>query len=69
MTYLHRQLENFINKTVKTRPIVYFSGMRQCGKSALVRNLSAGNKINYITFDDPVSGKGSGFYMKNQAVK
>jgi len=54
MNYLHRQLEEDIKKTLKTRPIVYLNGMRQCGKSTLVRNLSAGNKINYITFDDPV---------------
>jgi predicted AAA+ superfamily ATPase len=54
MTYLHRQLEDVIKKTVKTRPIVYLNGMRQCGKSTLVQNLSAGGKINYITFDDPV---------------
>jgi uncharacterized protein len=54
MTYLHRQLEDDIKKTIKTRPIVYLNGMRQCGKSTLVQNLSAANKINYITFDDPV---------------
>jgi predicted AAA+ superfamily ATPase len=54
MNYLRRLLEDAVNKTVKTRPIVYLNGMRQCGKSTLVQNLSAGKKINYITFDDPV---------------
>jgi len=54
MTYLHRQLEDAVKNTLKTRPIVYLNGMRQCGKSTLVQNLSAGNRINYITFDDPV---------------
>ena len=55
MAYLHRFLEDHLAETVMTRPLVYLNGMRQCGKSTLVQNLSIGKELNYITFDDPVS--------------
>ena len=53
MTYIHRMLEKFMEETVKTSPLVYLNGMRQCGKSTLVQNLSVGKEMEYITFDNP----------------
>jgi predicted AAA+ superfamily ATPase len=52
---LPRLLEGLMKETIKTRPLVYLNGMRQCGKSTLVKNLSIGKDIQYITFDNPVS--------------
>jgi predicted AAA+ superfamily ATPase len=54
MDYMHRLLENPMKKTVKTRPLVYLNGPRQCGKSTLTQNISIGKKLNYVTFDNPV---------------
>jgi len=53
MAYLQRILGKFLAETVDTRPLIYLNGMRQCGKSTLVQNLS--HDLNYITFDDPAS--------------
>jgi len=53
MAYIHRLLENSVNKTIETRPILYLNGMRQCGKSTLIQNINIGKKLNYITFDNP----------------
>jgi predicted AAA+ superfamily ATPase len=55
MVFLRRLLENILAETIETRPLVYLNGMRQCGKSTLVQNLSVGNGLNYITFDNPAS--------------
>ena len=55
MVFVQRLLEKFLAETIETRPLVYLNGMRQCGKSTLVQNLSAGNVLNYITFDNPAS--------------
>jgi len=55
MAYLQRLLEEFLAATVDTRPLVYLNGMRQCGKSTLVQNLSIKNELNYVSFDDPAS--------------
>jgi len=38
---------------VKTRPVIYLNGPRQCGKSTLAQNISIGKKLNYVTFDNP----------------
>ena len=53
MAYIRRVLEDTIKKTIEARSIVYLNGMRQCGKSTLARNLSAGRELNYLTFDNP----------------
>jgi len=53
MTYFHRLLETAANKTIKTRPVLYINGMRQCGKSTLVQNINTVKNMNYITFDNP----------------
>ena len=53
MAYIHRLLEDNMKKTVKTRPVVYLNGMRQCGKSTLAQNISIGKNLHYITFDNP----------------
>jgi len=55
MFYMQRLLENILEETIETRPLVYLNGMRQCGKSTLVQNLSGKNEFNYITFDNPAS--------------
>ena len=55
MVYVQRLLENFLAETIDTRPLVYLNGMRQCGKSTLVQNLSVKNELNYISFDNPAS--------------
>ena len=55
MAYMRRILEDFFVNTIETRPLVYLNGMRQCGKSTLVQNLSVGKEVNYITFDTPTA--------------
>jgi len=54
MAYIKRVLEDAFKKTVKTRPLLYLNGPRQCGKSTLAQNIFAEKKLNYITFDNPV---------------
>jgi len=54
MLFIHRLLEEAIRDTVKTRPVVYLNGMRQCGKSTLTQNIFGEKKLNYVTFDNPV---------------
>jgi len=53
MAYIRRLLEETVKDTVKTRPVVYLNGMRQCGKSTLAQNIYVEKKMNYITFDNP----------------
>ncbi|MDR1838070.1 MAG: ATP-binding protein [Treponema sp.] len=53
MAYIRRLLEDSIKNIVKTRPVVYLNGMRQCGKSTLAQNISIGKKLNYVTLDNP----------------
>ena len=54
MEYFKRNLEPYLEKTVKTRPLVYLNGPRQCGKSTLVKNVRF-NGANYLSFDSPVN--------------
>jgi predicted AAA+ superfamily ATPase len=54
MEFIRRLLEDPMGKIVKTRPLIYLNGPRQCGKSTLAQKLSAGKKLNYVTFDNPV---------------
>jgi len=53
MAYMYRLLEATMKSTVKTRPVVYLNGMRQCGKSTMAQNISMGKKLNYVTLDNP----------------
>jgi len=53
MAYIRRLLEDTMKDTIKTRPVLYLNGMRQCGKSTLTQNISVGKKLNYVTFDNP----------------
>ena len=55
MDYYKRNLENLLEKTLKTRPLVYLNGPRQCGKSTLVKNLYLEKEQNYISFDSPIN--------------
>lgn len=54
VTYICRALNMELIKSVKTRPLVYLNGARQCGKSTLVRNALLESNINYVTFDSPI---------------
>jgi len=53
MGFIHRITEELLVRTIETMPLVYLNGIRQCGKSTLVRNLSVSKEINYISFDSP----------------
>ncbi|GMO28289.1 MAG: ATP-binding protein [Termitinemataceae bacterium] len=55
MQYYQRLLNNLIFETAKTRPLIYLGGPRQTGKSTLAQNLKINKKLNYITFDSPVT--------------
>jgi len=70
MKFFSRELEGYLAKTLKTRPLIYLNGPRQCGKSTFVQNLSfKGNSdiessdiksvdiksANYLSFDSPVN--------------
>ena len=52
MKYFVRELEAYLEKTLKTRPLVYLNGPRQCGKSTLTQNFRG---ANYVSFDSPLS--------------
>jgi predicted AAA+ superfamily ATPase len=53
--YFDRGLGKWLEKTFKTRPLVYLSGPRQTGKSTLARNLRITGGTNYLSFDSPVT--------------
>lgn len=50
---LKRRLQENLENTILTRPIVYLKGPRQVGKSTLAQNLGIKN-FSYITFDSPL---------------
>jgi predicted AAA+ superfamily ATPase len=52
MKYLERGLDGFLEKTLKTRPLVYINGPRQTGKSTMARHFKG--DANYISFDSPI---------------
>ena len=51
MTYLHRTLEPVIEKASKHFKVVMLSGLRQVGKSTLLKEV-AGEDRHYITLDN-----------------
>jgi len=53
MEYFKRALSDYLEKTLKTRPLIYLNGPRQTGKSTLARNLSFKGGINFLSFDSP----------------
>jgi len=53
MKYYERILGAYLEKTIKTRPLVYLNGPRQTGKSTFVRNFK--DDANYVSFDSPVN--------------
>lgn len=53
MKYVHRQIENDIQRSIKTFPCLAVTGPRQSGKSTLLMNNLQG--YNYITLDDPLA--------------
>jgi predicted AAA+ superfamily ATPase len=55
MEYFDRGLGEWLNKTLKTRPLVYLNGPRQTGKSTLARNFQFTGETNYLSFDSPVT--------------
>jgi predicted AAA+ superfamily ATPase len=50
--YLNREIEPFIDKALKSMPVVVLTGMRQVGKSTLLQKASSLQKRKYITLDD-----------------
>ena len=52
MKYIHRQIEDYIQRSIKSFPCLAVTGPRQSGKSTLLLNTLQG--YNYITLDDPV---------------
>ncbi|MDR1453225.1 MAG: ATP-binding protein, partial [Candidatus Margulisbacteria bacterium] len=54
MAYFRRFLTATLEKTLKTRPLIYLNGPRQTGKSTLASHISAGRPINYLSFDAPL---------------
>ena len=55
MEYQRRNLENWLGKTLQTRPLVYLNGPRQCGKSTLAKNAYSEERYSYLSFDSPVN--------------
>jgi predicted AAA+ superfamily ATPase len=55
MEYFDRGLGGWLDKTLKTRPLVYLNGPRQTGKSTLARNFQFKGETNYLSFDSPVT--------------
>ena len=55
--YITRDLEKIINQYIDIKEIIAIVGVRQCGKTTLMKKIaedlkSAGKKINFISFDD-----------------
>ncbi|MBF0479195.1 MAG: ATP-binding protein [Candidatus Omnitrophica bacterium] len=51
-TYQKREIASSIVSAVESMPVVVLSGMRQTGKSTLIKNLPELKGWNYLTFDD-----------------
>ncbi len=51
--YVHRTLEGSVRDAANHFPVVVVSGVRQAGKSTLLRHMFG--DYNYLTLDDPVS--------------
>ncbi len=56
MEYKNRALEKTLKKYIGKYPVIMITGPRQVGKTTLLKYLSLGKKekINYVTFDDPL---------------
>lgn len=52
MNIKNRWLENRLKQALDALPVVVITGMRQTGKTTLVRDLLTGNDRFYRTFDD-----------------
>jgi predicted AAA+ superfamily ATPase len=55
MHYINRHLDSLLERTIKTRPLIYLNGPRQVGKSTSAQHLSASKQINYVSFDSPLA--------------
>ncbi len=53
MTYINRTLENHIPKISRQFPVLYISGIRQSGKTTLLKYLASSER-HYVTLDDPL---------------
>lgn len=51
MTYIHRNIESYLQKADETFKCVLVTGARQTGKSTVLKKLFGDKK--YVTFDDP----------------
>jgi len=52
----HRTIEAYINKADSNFKVLLLTGMRQVGKTTLLKNLAAANRA-YITLDDVLTLK------------
>ncbi|MBN1594515.1 ATP-binding protein [candidate division FCPU426 bacterium] len=50
--YLQREIEPFLDKALKSMPVVVLTGMRQVGKSTLLQKAQSLRNRKYITLDD-----------------
>jgi predicted AAA+ superfamily ATPase len=53
MKYFERGMDGLLEKTLKTRPLVYINGPRQTGKSTMARHFKG--DANYVSFDSPIN--------------
>lgn len=51
-SYVKRELSNLLNEALENMPVVVLSGMRQTGKSTLLKNQPELKGYSYFTFDD-----------------
>jgi len=57
MNYIHRDLEALIEKYLHVKEIIAVVGIRQCGKTTLLKYIAnelkkGGKQVNFISFDD-----------------
>ena len=52
--YVTRLTTGLLNEALAEEPVVLLHGLRQCGKTTLVRAVSAATDRTYVTFDDDV---------------
>jgi len=51
--YIPRNIESHVLKAARQSPVVVLTGLRQAGKTTLLRNLFEG-KYNFVSFEDPI---------------
>lgn len=54
MNYIKRHAESTIKNLSEQFPAVLVTGTRQCGKTTILKELTGGMNIEYLTFDSPL---------------